>query len=135
MVDFSSDGTLGTNRGHILDLIVLGRRDEWLNTYQKYRLSSLEQRSDKLILFNSLRSILETISIELKETMKRKFKNKDSSSDDYFKRLNTIENDDDLMYCFNKFNELLDLLKITRIDNKAYVDTTSVESENKAKGL
>ena len=131
MVDFNSDGTLGTNRSHILDLIVLGRRDEWLNTFQKYRISSMENKSDKLILFNTLRSILETISIELKETMKRKFKD----YKEYKKKLDHIETDEELNYCFDRLNELLDQLSITRIDTKRYIDTTSVESENKEKGI
>jgi len=33
--DFGNEASLGTNRSHILDLIVLGRRDEWLNTFSK----------------------------------------------------------------------------------------------------
>lgn len=92
----------------------------------------MENKSDKQILFNTLRSILETITMELKETIKRKFK---KEYEDYNNRVNTIKTDKDLTYCFDKLNSLLDQLQITRIDTKRYIDTTSVESENKEKGI
>jgi len=136
MVNFESDATLGTNRSHILDLIVLGRRDEWLNTYQKYSIALLDNKSGSNELFNVLKSILLTMSIELKETMLRKWTNDEKPDyNEFLTKIRKANNDQEIISCFDALNQLLDGLNMTKIDTKRYFDTTSVETENQEKGL
>jgi len=130
--DFNNESSLGTNRGHILDLIVLGRRDEWLNTYQKYLVAKSNQDANKTNLFYTLVGILKTIELELRETLKRQMK---EEYKEFKKNLDDCENENTLMKVFDKLNRVLDELRITRIDNKKNVDPTNLEATNESKGL
>jgi len=132
--DFGNEASLGTNRSHILDLIVLGRRDEWLNTFQKYRIACMQNDSNKTILFSSLRAILETIEFEIRETFKRRLK-KDPSYDKFKLMIDKCSTDEELVKAFDVVNSVLDGLRITRIDNRKYVDSTDIEATNLSKGL
>lgn len=134
--DFNNETALGTNRAHILDLIVLGRRDEWLNTYQRYRKAVLQNSAEVDSLFCSLRAILETLEFELRETFKRRLKSGKPVTYDQFKDLvYNCDSEDDLVKAFNIFNGVLDGLQITRIDNRKNVDSTDIEAVNISKGL
>lgn len=130
--DFNNESSLGTNRGHILDLIVLGRRDEWLNTYQKYLVAKSNQDANKTNLFYILVGILKTIELELRETLKRQMK---EDYTEFKKNLDDCENENTLMKVFDRLNKVLDELRITRIDNKKNVDPTNLEATNESKGL
>jgi hypothetical protein len=133
MVDFNSETMLGTNRSHILDLIILGRRDEWINTFQRYQVSRFDGRSNFRELFNSLKAILMTLSLELKETLVRKWSS--SEFDSFFISVRESSDDSSLLVAFNRINEVLDSLNLIRIDTKRQIDTTNIELENETKGI
>jgi len=132
--DFNTEASLGTNRAHILDLIVLSRRDEWLNTYQQYKVSVYNNNADKNELFFRLRGILETIEFELRETLKRQLK-KEPSYNDFKTDLLSADSEQKLLSCFDTVNNVLDTLQITKIDNRKRVDSTDIEATNESKGL
>jgi len=131
MVDFNSDGALGTNRGHILDLVLLGRHDEWLNTYQKYVLSKLENSSDQNRLLNTLKAISQTIEFQLRETLKRRVK----TNYEEFKELIKRNDEKSIIESFNIINRTLDELQITKIDTRKNIDFTNIEEVNRSKGM
>ena len=133
MVDFNSDNMLGTNRSHILDLIILGRRDEWLNTYQKYQVSLLDNKSGSQELFNLLKGILLTLAFELKETIIRHHDR--AFYDGLVSRVRNSVSDVDIVDAFDSLNALLDVLNMTRVDTRKKIDTTNIELENEVKGI
>jgi len=130
--DFNNESSLGTNRAHILDLIVLGRRDEWLNTFQEYRIASATNSSSKDSLFYRLIAIIQTLEFEIRETLKRRIKDEYK---DFKYNLDNIKTEDDLLASFNAVSEVLDKLNITKIDTRIAVDTTDVEAVNVSKGI
>ena len=132
MVDFNSDGALGTNRSHILDLVILGRRDEWLNTFQKFQISKVENGSDQIRLLNILRGIAQTMEFEIRETLKRRL---NKEYDKFKEELYHSQEEKVLMNCFDQINTVLDKLQITRIDTRKQIDFTNIEESNTAKGL
>lgn len=137
MVDFNSEGMLGTNRAHILDLVVLERRDEFLSKYQKFKESSLQNNSDKNLRFYKLKAALQVLYLELEELLIRqvredKYKITASILD---QKINSCESDEELIYCYKIINKVLDSINITRIDNKQKIDFTDIEASNVSKGL
>jgi len=141
MVDFNSEGTLGTNRSHILDLIVLQRRDEFLNAYELLRVSVLQNTANTSDLFFKLRAKAESLFLELVRPLARKLgaqNKKDNTLIDFdgLKKLVFFAKDsDDLLKAYNVINGVLDDLTITRIDNRTKIDFTNIELSNYSKGL
>ena len=135
MVDFNNDAVLGTNRSHILDLVILGRPDEWINTFQKYQLAKFNNASNQTILLNKLKSIACSLEFEMRETLKRKLK-LDDKYKKFFQTLYTDESkEQDVLNSFNVINEVLDELEITKIDTRKKVNFLDLEGSNESKGL
>jgi len=135
MVDFNSDSAFTANKSHILELIVLGRRDELINTFQLYKENSLAQNSKADNLRLKLQSALLVLFIELDQALSRKLDN--SVYDDMKKHLLGSDplKDSVLSKYFFSINTALDELNLIKIDTKKKYDTTEIESENEQKGL
>ena len=143
MVDFNSEGAFSSNKGHILELIILGRRDELINTFQLWSESKLGRNAKEESLKIKLRSVLLSLFLELDRPLFRMFKRSDNGK----KGLSTYADlklsllsdvdivDADLVSCFFLINTALDDLNMIKIDNKKSYDSTNVEAENAEKGL
>ena len=135
MVDFNSEGAFSANKGHILELIILGRRDELINTFQMFKEKSLANVSDAEKYKYKFQSVLVSLFLELDRTIYRKLGKVDY---DDFKKIimsGVIADESKLTDCFFKMNAILDELNLIKIDTKKKYDTTDVESENEEKGL
>lgn len=135
MVDFNSEGMLSANKSHILELIILGRRDELINTLQLWNEHKLEQNSLADKTKSKVRAVMRSVFYELVKTLERKL-----DKDDYKKlkyKCTTYENisDTELEEAFLQINSILDELNLIRIDNKKQYDATNIEAENEEKGL
>jgi len=137
MVDFNNDSMLGTNRSHILDLIVLQRRDDFINEYREYRYSARENRSDSSQKLNKTASSLEVLFIELDCLLRRRVdvKKHKFSFEELKKSVRQVRKEEDILIIFNIINNILDELNITRIDNRKQLDYTDIEAVNTEKGL
>jgi hypothetical protein len=133
MVDFNSEGAFTSNKGHILELLILGRRDEMINTFQLWKEAQVSSSSKQESYLHKIHSIMFAIFLETREAFKRKLK-------DNFSTLETLILDKSIdsekaMICFIMINECLDELGLTKIDNKKRYDSRVIEEENKEKGL
>ena len=145
MVDFNSGELFTANKGDILNLVILGRRDELINTFQLWR----EHKNSKSGAFRTheykVRACMFSLFLELSEPLERKLNNK--KSDAYEKNKEKLEqlkkvinSDDDVMAkdlieAFRTINEFLDKLNLIKIDTVKKFDSRDVEAENEAKGL
>ena len=135
MVDFNAEGMLSANKSHILELIILGRRDELINTIQLWTEQRIANTSSVEHTKNKVRSILKAVFFELERTLQRKLdKEKYEEIKQKIMTTNDITNEE-LEEVFLKINEVLDGLNLIRIDNKKQYDTTNIESENEEKGI
>jgi len=144
MVDFNSEGAFTANKSHILELVILGRRDELINTFQLWKENDIENTGKTTKLKAKLVSILFSMFLELERPLYRKLTktNKETNKTDTTKydELKKIifskeANDDEVIKAYMDLNNVLDELNLTKIDNKRIYDTTSIETENLEKGL
>lgn len=134
MVDFNSEGAFTANKAHILELVILGRRDELINTFQLWRENKLALTSKEEGLRHKLRSVFFAIFLELERPLSRKLDQK--KFDELKGHIFAADLDQDqIVDDYLVLNKALDELNLIRIDNKKSYDTTSVESENSEKGL
>lgn len=151
MVNFESDQLLTTNKGEILNLIILGRRDDLLNIFQKWREDCISNSAGKTTQEYKLRGSLFTLFLELERPLFRhlnktsKDPDKDSTKENKnkvkFEKLkafvyndDTVEKDD-IISAYDTINTFLDDINLTKIDTKKNFDSRNLEEENEHKGL
>jgi len=146
MVDFNSEGAFTANKAHILELVILGRRDELINTFQLWSESRISNNSKEETLRTKLRAVFLSVFLELERPLYRKLVKRDakghvldSSAFDSIKD-NIINFDksvdgSELINIYFTLNKALDDLNLIKVDNKKFYDSTSVETENTQKGL
>ena len=139
MVDFDSKEMLGANKEHIISVLILQYRDEVTQYIESYKIAEIENRSNQDTLFYKLVIKIQTLELHLRETLKRKLpKTKDFNKFHYEQlktRIDEMKDLKDVIFVFDKINEVLDQLKITRIDVRPSIDYTNLEQANKSKGL
>lgn len=133
MVDFNSEGAFSSNKGHILELLILGRRDELINTFQLWKEAQSSNSSKEESLKHKLQSILFSIFLETKEALNRFYKEDYALIED--KILKRTLTDTDILKLFFKINSCLDELSLIKFDSKKKYDSRQVEQENYEKGL
>ena len=133
MVDFNSEGAFSSNKGHILELLILGRRDELINTFQLWKEAQSSNSSKEESLKHKLHSILFSIFLETKEALNRFYKEDYALIED--KILKRTLTDTDILKLFFKINSCLDELSLIKFDSKKKYDSRQVEQENYEKGL
>ena len=134
MVDFNSEGAFTSNKAHILELVILGRRDELINAFQLWRESRIENNSKEPNLKNKLRAVLFALFLELERPISRRLKAHYDSIKKTVYSLDVID-DRDLINVFLLINEALDEMNLIKIDNKKKYASTLVENENEEKGI
>jgi len=135
MVDFNSEGAFTANKSHILELIILGRRDELINTYQLWKENSFANNSKAESLKLKVRSVLISLFLELDRALFRRLASADYELMKHDLLTEPVLSDDMLANYFFKINTELDSLNLIRIDTKKKYDTREIEAENQEKGL
>jgi len=135
MVDFNSEGAFSANKGHILELVILGRRDELINTFQMWKEFSLANSAKAENLKFKLHSVLVALFLELDRTLFRKLSGDDYDSLKSALLDSSVLSDELINKYFFQINTVLDSLNLIKIDNKKKYDSTSIEQENEEKGI
>lgn len=146
MVDFNSEGAFTANKAHILELVILGRRDELINTFQLWGESKILNNSKEETLRTKLRAVILSVFLELERPLYRKLVKRndkgrviDSSEFDSIKDkiidFDQAVEGDELIKIYFTLNQALDELNLIKVDNKRAYDSTSIETENEQKGL
>jgi len=146
MVDFNSEGAFSANKSHILELVILGRRDELINTFQLWSEAKISNSSKEETQRYKLRAVLFSVFLELERPLYRKLIKRgkmgniiDSENYDFMRakltRFEQIVSADDLIKLYLLINTTLDELNLIKIDNKRAYDSTNIETENGEKGL
>lgn len=135
MVDFNSEGAFSANKGHILELVILGRRDELINTFQMWKEFSLANSSKAEALKYKLHSVLAALFLELDRTLFRRLESVDYDLMKDKLLGNVVLSNVELNDFFFEINTALDGLNLIKIDNKKKYDSTDIESENEQKGI
>lgn len=136
MVDFNSEGAFAANKGHILELVILGRRDTLHNAVELWWENKVANTSKASGLLYKVRGALVSLFLELEQALSRQMHKKDFEALEAFV-LSSKESVDseELMKYVRILNQSLDRLNMTKFDNKKQYDSRSVESENQEKGL
>jgi hypothetical protein len=135
MVDFNSAELFSANKGEILNLIILGRRDETINAFQMWRETKLNNSGDARIK-HKLLSCMSALYLEIAEALERKIKDEAlifSLKKALFGNFNVTDNE--IIFIFRTLNGVLDELNLIKIDTRKNIDTTNIEEENLEKGL
>jgi len=139
MVNFESDTLLTTNKGEILNLIILGRRDELLNTFQRYMKARISNSSSIATEEHNLRSSLFVLFLEVEIPLSRRLISQDRQEilinlREFVYSIDVVK-PSDLIDSYNVINKFLDDINLTKIDTKKRFDSRLVEDENTEKGL
>jgi len=139
MVDFNSSELFTANKGDILNIIIIGRRDELINLFQSWREKVISSAADSRNYEYKLRACLFAMFLELIEPLKRKYKVDNKAKlkaleDTVYSKEEELDSDK-LTEAYIIINGFLDQLNLTKIDTKSKVNTLIVENENGAKGL
>jgi hypothetical protein len=130
MVDFNNETTIGTPAIDIVRVLVLQRRNDLFEAYEKYLIneSSGVQSNNSIV-----RARLKSWFLEHQAYLKKR----KLTAEEYAKLLNDLNSEDikKLEEVIYQLNEALDDLGITKIDTKKVFDTTRVELENQNKNL
>ena len=135
MVDFNSEQLFTANKGEILNIIILGRRDELINSFQLWHESVISNSSSIKSNEYKLRGGLFALFLELEQPLSRNLDKKIFESLKNFIYSKDDVKDDDLIKHFQTINEFLDKIKLIKIDTKKHIDSRLVEDENEDKGL
>jgi hypothetical protein len=137
MVDFNSPNLFTANKGDILNLVILGRRDELINTFQLWKEYCISNASSKLTMEWKLRASMFAIYLELAEPLERKFENKPEQLKELKEVVFTSDKvtEEQIIKAFRSINGFLDELNLIKIDTRKRFDTTDIEAENEEKEL
>jgi len=135
MVNFESDQLLTTNKGEILNLIILGRRDELLNIFQKWREDCISNSAGATTQEYKLRGCLFTLFLELERPLYRKLEKEQFNSLKDFVYTDKEVTKRNLISAYDIINKFLDDINLIKIDTKKNFDSRNLEEENKEKGL
>jgi len=146
VVDFNSEGAFSANKSHILELVILGRRDELINTFQLWSEAKISNSSKEESLRYKLRAVLLSVFLELERPLNRKLIKRgrngsvlDSYNYDFMcsmlTKFDQVVDSAVLMKLYFLINTTLDDLNLIKIDNKRAYDATNIETENGEKGL
>ena len=129
MVDFNNDTTIGTPAVDVVRILVLQRHSDMIEAWEshlKKKYAGVQSNG------TVVRARIMSLFLQIHPTIKRKLDPKD-----YEALVFSLKSGDEDIIEANilLLNEVLDEVKITRIDTKKQYDKTNVETEDKMKGL
>jgi len=128
-VDFNNEKTIGTPAIDVERINILGKRDNFLEALEHYHTLSFRGAGANI---NVVRSRMITLFLQLYSTLRRHFSEEEFNNIKHI--CGTSKKEEELIEQFSKISDLLDKLRITRLDTKKVYDSTNVEAENKEKG-
>ena len=137
-IDFGSEGALATSKGHILALVVLGRRDAVINTIELWKEKKVANSGEAERLAFKLHGQVYSLFLEVEEVLQRRIKESESgvSFEKIKEDLEKDQLDNNILVShFKVMNKILDKLNLTRFDTMKNFDRTNVELENENKNL
>lgn len=129
MVDFNNEATIGTPRHDILSVLILQRRNDVIEAIESFKKIEYQGGEGNA---GPVRARLLSLFLEVRAAMKNSLK-----ADDFAKLERSIGSTDmsDVSKALTTIDEWLYAKNITRIDNRAKVDTDDIEAVNKSHGL
>lgn len=132
MVDFNNETTIGTPAVDVVRILILQRHSDLIEAYEVY----LKQKYAKINISTAVvKARLFSLFLQLQPTIKRRYGEDIEAYNIIQKLFTNPEGQEKIEEALYYINELLDDLRLTRIDTKKQYNSTSVEAENKAKGL
>ena len=136
MVNFDSDQLLTSNKGEILNLIILERSNDCIDSFKAWFKSSISNGSDLINKSYALRSSLLSFFMEIEIPLERKIKDKQDFQElKEFIYSTKPAKEEELIKAYDILNKFLDEINLTKIDTKKNFDSRLVEDENREKGL
>lgn len=129
MVDFHNEATVATPAADIVRVLILQRRNDLIESIEYYSKTTYASIQGSIA---PVRARLLSLFLEIRGLLSRRM---DKS---YFEKIPSIiekADYDGLLDLTFKINEILDEVKLTRIDEKRVYDKNRTEEENKVKGL
>lgn len=128
MVNFDNETTITRPAIDIIRVLVLEKREDCISAGKGYHKVALEGASCS---DSEFRSRLWALYSELRSSLKRHY-----PKDYEVMKENILRGEEeDLFNTFDKINEFLDMIKLTRLDTQKVYDSTRVEIENTEKSL
>ena len=129
MVDFNNETTVSTPAVDIVRVLILQRHNDLIEAFEHInKLEGLEQSDDIQII----RARMFSLYLQISEVLTRQLKPEEMTE---FKRRLKDGTMAELTESIIKINEVLDAIKLTRVDTKKVYDPSRVEVENELKEL
>ena len=129
MVDFNNETTVSTPAVDIVRVLILQRHNDLIEAFEHInKLEGLEQSDDIQII----RARMFSLYLQISEVLTRQLKPEEMTE---FKRRLKEGDMAELTESIIKINEVLDAIKLTRVDTKKVYDPSRVEVENELKEL
>ena len=129
MVDFNNDSTISTPAVDIVRVLILERYNNALESIEFHRKKILAGVADPTDVIAS--RIYSLFLLNEKPLSRRLGK----AGFENLENLVNSTRESDLISAFRIINDVLDQLRLTRIDTGKEIDTTNIEAENRVKGL
>ena len=123
------------NKSDILNIIILQRRDELINSIEFYKeREMLGYDTSKIVA--KIRSKILSLYMEISRALERKYDKKETFIEfkEKMSKINELE-PKEFIELFLYMNTALDELGLIKIDVRKSYDTASIETENEEKGL
>ena len=129
MVDFNNDVTIGTPAVDVERISILQRRYDLLDALEDYKKKKFQGSNTNMSI---VKARLVSFFLEIQAILKRRLKNPDYTA--VVSKVFSSNNETEILDLIYKFNEMLDDIRLIRIDNKRLYDPGNVEAENEAQG-
>lgn len=130
MVDFNNETTVSVNAFDIMRVVILERRYHLFEAFESYeKVTNGDQDASQELCVVKAR--LKTMFNELRNMIKRHNKNGELEQIEQDLRSDNIVT---LYRAFYTMDEILDAVKLTRIDTQVPYDSTKVTTEDRQKG-
>jgi hypothetical protein len=136
MVDFDNESTIGTPAVDVERISILQRRYDLFDALEDYQKKALANISTP---DSFIRARLMTLFLEIQAMLKRRWKEK---YEEHYEKLKDIcmgtkeeISLEDIYKSIYLINEVLDHIRLTRIDTKQQYNPQDIEKENEIKGF
>lgn len=135
MVDFNAPEMLSSNKGEIINIVILGHRDEVINAFKLWKEKKLNETTAYKPIEDKLKGCLFALFLEIIEVLKRKLEEEEFQKIKSLLFSNKQIEEEELFYCYENMNRVLDEMNLIRIDYKRKINYLDTEEENEANGL
>ena len=130
MVDFNNETTVGTPAVDVERISILQRRYDLIEAVEDYK---KKRYAGAGMALNIVRARLFSMFLEIQACLKRRLKPEQYTA--LLKTCLTDTQEERILEAIYWINEVLDEIRLTRIDTQQVYDRMDVEAENKMKGF